>query len=340
MRPILHPRLTNDPFGDPGLFIPFLFDQRALMIDLGDIERLSTRDLLKVSHVFVTHTHMDHFAGFDRLLRIFLGRNKRLHLFGPLGFLANIEGKLAGYTWNLVGNFTHPLVIHATEVRPEGCLIREYPCAGGFQPRGETRRVDFSGVLVNEPALTVHTVILDHGIPCLGFCVQERFHVNILKPELDALDLTPGPWIQRFKVALYAGADPATEIQVGDTAAGRPRKRFLLGELAQRITRITPGQRVAYVADVAYNTENAAAMVALARGADHLYIEAAFLDQDRSMARKKAHLTARQAGIIAARAGVRRFSLFHFSPRYSGRENALWDEARAAFESGAPVPYT
>jgi ribonuclease Z len=89
MRPRFHPRLINGPFDDPGLFIPFLYENRAILFDLGDINTLSARDILKVSHVFITHTHMDHFIGFDRLLRLFLGREKKLYLYGPQGFLKN-----------------------------------------------------------------------------------------------------------------------------------------------------------------------------------------------------------------------------------------------------------
>ena len=85
MRPSFHPRLINHPFDDPGLFIPFLFQKRALIFDLGDINDLPAKEILKIGHAFVTHTHMDHFIGFDHLLRLLLGREKTLSLFGPPG---------------------------------------------------------------------------------------------------------------------------------------------------------------------------------------------------------------------------------------------------------------
>jgi ribonuclease Z len=65
MRTSFHPRLINDPFGDPGLFISFLYRRRALLFDLGDLHALAPRDMQKISHVIVTHAHMDHFIGFD-----------------------------------------------------------------------------------------------------------------------------------------------------------------------------------------------------------------------------------------------------------------------------------
>ena len=325
------PRLVNDPYDDPGLFVPFQFARRALLFDLGDNARLSPRDLLKTSHVFVTHTHMDHFVGFDRLLRCCLGREKELFLFGPPGFIGNVEGKLAGYTWDLVERFSACLRLHLTEVRPEGRVQCVFECRRRFQPGPVTAAPPAEGPLHAEPEFQVSAALLRHSTPCLGFALTERFGVNFLKTEMAALGLTPGPWLSRFKAALYAGADPGEVIDTPPGPGGGSR-RFSLGELSGRIARITAGQKIAYVTDVYDCPENRAAIIALARDADHLFIEAAFLDRECELAAAKHHLTAGQAGEIAALAAAKRFTLFHFSPRYEGREAEILAEAQQAYE--------
>ena len=103
MRPIFQAQLVNGVFGDPGVYIDLKFERRALLFDIGDVSGLPTRKLLRISDVFVSHTHMDHFAGFDHLLRVCLGRDFGVRLYGPHPFIDQVEHKLHAYTWNLVG---------------------------------------------------------------------------------------------------------------------------------------------------------------------------------------------------------------------------------------------
>lgn len=331
MRPNFLPRLINAPFEDPGLFIPFQFENRAILFDLGDLQALTPRDILKISEIYISHTHMDHFVGFDRLLRLFLGREKILHLFGPPGFLKNAEGKLAGYTWNLVEKYNYKLCLQLTEVRPDGLVTKKYRCRDKFVGIDKAIEDPFNGRLHREPGFSVSAVFLDHGIPCLGFSLQEHFHVNIIREGLNALGLKPGPWLTHFKQALYNDVDPNSEFMV-KLKSGNELKSFNLGELARQIAQITPGQKITYITDTVYSDANAEKIVQFASGSDHLFIEAAFLENDRRLAREKYHLTARQAGELAARACVRQFTVFHFSARYTGQENLLYREASEAYK--------
>ena len=272
MRPSFHPRLINDPFSDPGLFIPFLFEKRALLFDLGDLSLLSSRDLLKVSHVFVSHFHMDHFIGFDALIRVFLGRDQVLHLFGPEDLFRHLEGKLAGYAWNLVEEYENDFRIIGTEVRPGRTITREYVCRDRFR-RGEMEKSrDFSGVLLREASFYIEAAILDHRIPCLGLSLIERFYINIKKEGLKKLGLTVGPWLNRFKEALYKKDDPNGEFMVPREEGGEvvSEKGFLLGDLSSEIARISPGQKITYITDVIGSPENRDRIIDLAREADHL----------------------------------------------------------------------
>ena len=332
MKSTFHPRLVNPPFEDPTLFIPFFFEKRALLFDMGDLHRLPAKDILKLTHGFVTHTHMDHFVGFDTILRTFLGRPKSLHVFGPPGFLENVEGKLAGYTWNLVQNYSHGFSLKATAVYPEVTFTRVYDCKKGFEPDEAPTEAPFDGSVLSEPGFSVHAIHLNHKVPCLGFRLEERFHINIRKETLKRLELPVGPWLRRFKEALYEGRDPEEDYEVRWKEDGKTCKRtFRLGDLADEIAHVSPGQKICYIVDVVFCPDNAEKIISFARNADHLFIEAAFLDSESDVALDKYHLTARQAGTLAGKAGVKQFTVFHFSPRYAHTAHLLQQEADQAF---------
>ena len=247
-------------------------------------------------------------------------------------FLAQLAAKLGAYTWNLVDRYAQAVTIVGTELRPTTKLTQIFDCRRAFRRGRRRRSTAVDQPLLKEPSFKVSAAILDHRIDCLAFSVKERFHVSIIKTQLEDLGLQVGPWLRRFKEALYSGVDREQWFEIETDREGNPR-RFRLGELSDRIAQFSPGQKITYIADAAYTSANVEKMVALAAGADHLFIEAAFLERDRAIARAKHHLTAHQAGLIAAEAQVKRFTLFHFSPRY-GRDAAPFEaEAQSAYQN-------
>ncbi|MCX4186484.1 ribonuclease Z [Methylophaga sp. OBS4] len=328
MRPSFHPFLVNDPFGDPGLYIDFLFERRALLFDLGDIRALPPRKLLRISDIFVSHCHMDHFMGFDWLLRIRLGRERDVRLYGPPGFLDQVEGKLSAYTWNLVHRYESDFVLTVMELAEDGHARQAvFRLQNAFQREAETEAIINDNILHNEMDFRVRCAILDHGIPCLAFALEEKQHVNVLKNRLAELGLAAGPWLQKLKRAIL-------EDRPADSPIAGPEGRiFTLGELKSCL-RFTPGLKLAYVTDVLFNESNAARIENLARDADKLFIEAVFAQELAERARDKCHLTAAQAGWLAHRAKVKTVIPFHHSPIYREQKALLQQELQTHFRQG------
>lgn len=328
MTPQFHPTLVNGPFDDPALYVDFLYERRALLFDLGDIQALPPRKILRLSHIFISHTHIDHFIGFDHLLRLSLGREKRLHLFGPPGFTSRMEHRLASYTWNLVESYPTDFALAATELHPDGRSISaEFHCRSGFVRENERMELLHGGIVLDEETLRVRAAFLDHKTESLAFALEEKSHVNIMKNRLLELGLPTGPWLAELKREIVRGEPDDRRFRAWWHAAGEVvERRFTLGELKKKILNIVPGQKIVYVTDAAYTPANAAKIVELARGADYLFIEAAFLDAERERAGDRHHLTALQAGLLARQAGAARAIPFHFSPRYQGMEERLREE--------------
>ncbi|MCU0554111.1 MAG: MBL fold metallo-hydrolase [Syntrophales bacterium] len=327
-------RLVNDPFGDPALFLDVRYRREALLFDLGDIRALPPRMILKVDRIFVTHTHMDHFIGFDHLLRVCLGREKHLFLCGPPGFIDNVEGKLRAYTWNLVENYENDFRLWVTELHPGRMETAVFQCREAFRPGPQRQIGAFDGTIVERDAYRVEAVFLDHKVPCLAFRLEEKRRVNVKKNALAEMGLPGGAWINALKDGIHRNEPDGSAFRVWWKGEDRRvvERVFRLGELKEKLTKITPGQRIVYVSDVIDSPGNSERIVEFARGADVLFVEACFLDEDRERAGEKYHLTARQAGRLARLAGVKRFVLFHHSPKYRGEEERFIEEARRAFE--------
>ncbi|KPK45151.1 MAG: hypothetical protein AMK74_04060 [Nitrospira bacterium SM23_35] len=320
MKPSFMHRMVNTPFDDPGLFVRIFREKRALLFDAGDISRLKSGDLQKITDVFITHTHIDHFIGFDTLVRALLRRSVPLHVYGPANIDDCIEGKLKGYTWNLITEY--PLKIEVYGIDGNTICHSSFHAENRFQRRIHRIR-KMSGVLFREPLFTVKALQLDHQIPCLAYSLEEDFHININKALLREMALPVGPWLSELKDAIRVRMPGNTEFVV----SGR---QYRLDEL-QAIATITKGQKISYVTDVSLTDDNIRRIIEFVRDSDTLYCEAYFMDKDIDMARKRFHLTAKITGSIARRAGVKHLVVMHFSPRYRNLPESPGEEAMREF---------
>ncbi len=321
MKPTFHHRLVNREFEDPSLYVRFIRERRAILFDAGHISTLNPGDVQKITEIFVSHMHIDHFIGFDSILRALLRRDIPLRVYGPEGIIEGVEGRLKGYSWNLIRDYPAEI-----EVFSIGKAVVRH---ASFYARDSFRRIDrdertFDGILLRGSYFRVKAAILSHGIPCLGFSLEEDFHINIDKAILNKMGLPVGPWLSDFKRMIREGAGLDESISVSN-------RSFRIGELID-VVRITKGQKISYVVDVSPEEENIARIIELVKGSDTFYCEAYFLHEDIERARERNHLTARIAGEIAKRAGVKDLILIHFSPKYRDRMSQIISEAMDAFK--------
>ncbi len=329
-RATFRPYMPNGIEGDPLLWVDVPDEGHAVALDLGDLHGVPSRWLERVERVVVTHTHMDHFIGFDQLLRRRLGRDRELTISGPPGFLDHVAGRISGYTWNLIE--AYPVRVVVEEV--DGTTVRSMVHSGASGMRGEPLgERPFAGALHGNRAYSIHVAALEHGVPVLGVVLAETEHLAVNKDRLDQLGLEPGPWLSELKNAVRRAAPPAARVDAALHAGGT--REYVVAEIAREVLLRSPGQRIGYLTDLSPTPANLERATALVRGVDLLVCEAAFLHDDEELARERNHLTARQAGELARAAGASRLAPFHVSPRYGGRAQEILAEAAQAF--GGPV---
>lgn len=319
MKPSFHHAALNSPFEDPIVYVRIFRERATLLFDVGNLGNLVMKEIMKITDIFVTHMHIDHFIGFDQVLRAFLRRKKPLHIYGPEGITDCVSGKLRGYSWNLISEY--PLKIAVYEIA-EGKLIKSSFAAENRFEKIVENEILFEDVLMDQDMFIVKAVILDHGIQALGYRLEEKFHINIDKSSLTRSGLKVGPWLGDLKSAIRKGAY--------DTVINTGTDKIQVRDLSD-LYKITEGQSIAYIMDSSPSNENYRKIVDFVRGCDTLYIEAYFANGDLELAVEKNHLTARLAGRIAREAGIKHLNLLHFSPRYLNDPDRLVAEAMSSF---------
>ena len=170
------------------------------------------------------------------------------------------------------------------------------------------RPVDGSGPVAAASAFRLEARSLSHGVPTVGYRLVEPDGRRMLAGELAARGIT-GPDIGRLQ---------------------REGRLVVDGQVVtvDQVSEQRQGQRFAFVMD----TRLCDGAFALADQADMLVCESTFAATEAEFAREWGHLTAGQAGQLAAQSGARLLVLTHFSQRYESEQGErLLREAEAAF---------
>jgi ribonuclease Z len=179
---------------------------------------------------------------------------------------------------------------------------------GSGETAGYRLRAIAPGPVLSQPGWRLDAFAVAHrGTESLGYRFAEAARRPLVADRLAALGIPEGP--ARRELA-RGHAVVLGDRRIDPELVAGPR---------------TAGASLVIVGD----TEEVTSLIASARGADALAIEATFLDRDAALARARGHLTASLAARLARDAGVGELLLTHISGRYRPEEIAA--EATAIF---------
>jgi ribonuclease Z len=231
----------------------------------------------KLKAIFISHLHGDHYFGLIGLISSLNlgGRTEELYLFGPRGLdeILTIQFKYSQTPLHFPIHFT------ATDTT-------------------------ISYQLFENHFFTVHTIPLEHRIPCAGFLFREKPQKRKLIKEKLVEDM-PYDYLRQLK------NEEDVVDEAGNVLFGY--KEFTLPA--------PPPRSYAYCSDTRYD-ERVAGYI---QGVNLLYHEATFQEDLAHQAFERFHSTAREAATVAQTAQAGKLLIGHFSSRYKEVEGFLKD---------------
>ncbi|MFO0878882.1 MAG: MBL fold metallo-hydrolase [Gemmataceae bacterium] len=315
-------RLVNGSTGDPVLFVSFPGRQSALLFDGGDNGPLSLDQLEEVEALFLTHHHVDHFIGLDRLVRANFLSSRTLSVFGPEGTIRRIHQRLSAYVYPRFDSAK--LVLRVYDLSPGKAVWADLACEKEFAPTAPQEiSLAWPRIYANDD-VEVEACFTDHTIPGLAYALVEKPGYHPDPRKLQNGLLRPGKWVAEALGRLRARAKMAEMILIDGI-------QMPLGWLKDRFFGRSAGARIAFIVDTFYSERVGPDLVQLARKARRLYCDSYYSSAHAKQAGIHRHMLAAQAGELARLAEVEDLVLVHFSPRYAGRYHTLIEEARASF---------
>lgn len=150
--------------------------KHMLLLDCGEGTQMQLRKsgfkIQKISHIFISHLHGDHYFGLIGLLNTMhlLGRSQPLHLYGiqPLIQLIDLQLEFSGTI------LAYPLVFHPFET-------------------------EYTSVILDDSEITVSTIPLNHRVPTCGFLISEKPEKRRILKEFITKVKVPFQFFDRIK---------------------------------------------------------------------------------------------------------------------------------------------
>jgi len=309
--------LVNERYEDPGIFLQVENTGDYILFDIGNIYKLDRSIIKKINKIFITHTHMDHFIGFDYLLRLKLGKQQVVEIFGIYPVSENIYHKLQGYIWNLVE--FEPQIIFLVKQYKDGYFYHyKFDIKKKFKKEFIKRTKAKNNTIYENENYKVNFAVLDHKIPILGYSFVFPDKLKLNKELLKELPLK-GKEIGKLKEFLENPKNCKKRLKIKN-------KYYSYDFLKERYTFTQKGIKISYITDVLGSKENIEKIIKLVKDSDYLYCESVFLEKDSEQASKVYHLTTKQTAKIAKLANVKNLVPFHFSRRYGKNTKLIFNE--------------
>lgn len=239
--------------------------------------------------------------GFKRLNRILITHGHLDHILGLAGLISTFS------RWETISEleiFAGRWALERIHELIYGVVLR-----GAEPPMTlHLREIQPGQIFVQDDFSVTAFPVWHRGPDCYGFLFEEKERRPFLPEKAEALNIPPGPWRGELVNGQIVTLPDGRKIHP-DEVLGPARE----------------GIRLVHVGDVGRTN----GLEVICQNADVLIIEATYLEEEAEMAEQFAHLTARRAADLAARASVKNLILTHISRRY--RERDVLAEAQAIF---------
>jgi ribonuclease Z len=225
----------------------------------------------------------------DKIEFIFISHLHGDHVLGLMGILSNFSMQKRTKNLQIFGPapiraFLETQIAHLQLYLTYPLLIHEI-------------QTETPELLATFDTIQVSTIPLVHRVPTIGYIFTTIApKLKNIRPEV----------IDQYRLSI----DQIKAVKEGKNIRQRN------GDLIENTSLVLPTAPVcsyAYCSDTAYSE----AVIEAVKGVNLLYHEATFLEDQRELAEKTKHSTAKDAALVAQQAGVKKLILGHLSGRFS-----------------------